>query len=178
MADAFLTTELATGGVDAVVTSAGTEGPAGRPASAESIEVMAEVGIDMTGHRSRVIDVAEIDGADLILTMTGAQERALGHDAGVRSGRAPGQVFVLDELARWLDAAESVAGSDEMGFARMLRVATSGRHSDADRCSSLASDDEIDDPYGRSTDRYRQTRDRLAVASVTIARAIAGSASA
>ena len=134
---------------------------------------MAEVGIDMTGHRSRVIDAADVDGADLILTMTRAHERAV----QARSSSAPSQIFVLGELARLLDAAESVAGIEGMGFARMLRAADSGRHSVADRASSMASDDEIDDPYGGSTERYRLTRDRLAAASVTIAEAIATSAS-
>ena len=52
MAAALLTAEFATSGVAALVASAGTEGPSGRPASAASIEVMGEVGLDISGHRS------------------------------------------------------------------------------------------------------------------------------
>ena len=134
MAEALLTAEFAAGGVDAVVTSAGTEGPEGRPASNETIEVMAEIGFDMTGHQSRLIDGVDVDGADLILTMTRAQERAV--EAG--ASRAPARVFGLGELARLFDAAESVTGVDGTGFATMLRAATSRRHSVADRTSSTA----------------------------------------
>ena len=119
MAAALLTAELATSGVGAFVASAGTEGPAGRSASAASVEVMEEVGIDLTAHRSRVIDVAALEHADLVLVMTRTHERAV----AVRSGRDARRVFLLSEFALLVDAAETATGGDGSGLDRMLRMA-------------------------------------------------------
>lgn len=167
MAAAFLTAELAAAGVSAVVASAGTDGPPGLPASAASIEVMEEVGIDLMGHRSRVIDVADIDQADLVLVMTRAHEQRVAS----RSGQAVGHIFGLGEFARLLDAAQPMAEAGPWELDRFLRTISS-RSSRPSR-TGLAAADEIDDPYGGSTDRYRLTRDRVSHEAEVIAAAMA-----
>ncbi len=168
MAAALLTAELATSGVGALVASAGTEGPAGRAASATSVEVMEEVGIDITAHRSRVVDIAAIEHADLVLVMTRAHERAM----AATSGQAAGRVFLLGEFALLVDAAESASGAEGSGLDRLLRMIAS-RPPTRPSQLGMASADEIDDPYGGSIDRYRLTRDRLAVEAGRIVAAIA-----
>ncbi len=55
---------------DGVVSaSAGTAGIDGMPATSEAIEVSADNGIDISGHRSRGITRVIVDGADLIFAL-------------------------------------------------------------------------------------------------------------
>ena len=49
-----------------VVASAGTLGIEGAPASDEAIRALAEVDIDLTGHRSRALSTAERPAADAL----------------------------------------------------------------------------------------------------------------
>ncbi|NIM02293.1 MAG: hypothetical protein GTN89_05885 [Acidobacteria bacterium] len=52
-----------------VVSSAGTLGINGAPAAAEAIEAMAEVDVDLQGHRSRGISAADIQSSDMVIVM-------------------------------------------------------------------------------------------------------------
>jgi len=54
---------------DVVVSSAGTSAWDGAPASDPAVLVAMEHGMDLTGHRSRVLSREVVEGADLILTM-------------------------------------------------------------------------------------------------------------
>ncbi len=54
---------------DVVVSSAGTSAWDGAPASDPAVLVAMEHGMDLTGHRSRVLSREIVEGADLILTM-------------------------------------------------------------------------------------------------------------
>jgi protein-tyrosine-phosphatase len=54
---------------DFTVASAGF-GPSGAPAEREVIEVMDDIGLDVTRHRSTTVDTALLAGADLVLAMT------------------------------------------------------------------------------------------------------------
>ena len=53
--------------------SAGVYAGAGSPASAHAVEVMDELGVDISGHRSRPITAELLRGADLVVTMTSGQ---------------------------------------------------------------------------------------------------------
>lgn len=53
-----------------VVDSAGTLGIEGQPASAEAIEALREIGLDLSGHRSRGLRATDLADADLVLAMT------------------------------------------------------------------------------------------------------------
>ena len=61
----------------AVVTSAGTHGLHGRQAEPHAIQAMAELGIDIRGHRARQIDAHIVRSADLILTMEAAHSHGV-----------------------------------------------------------------------------------------------------
>ncbi len=63
--------------------SAGTSAIEGIPASPEAVAALAELGIDMTGHRSRRLTPARIEQATLIVAMTS-------HHRDIVLGLAPG----------------------------------------------------------------------------------------
>ena len=53
-----------------VVDSAGTLGIEGAPASEEAIRAMAEIGVDLTGHRSKGVNEDLLRTTDLVVVMT------------------------------------------------------------------------------------------------------------
>src|SRR5688572_8577389 len=59
------------------IRSAGTAADPGLPASGAAIEASAEVGLDLSGHRSRTLDADLLHWADLILTMGSSHQRIL-----------------------------------------------------------------------------------------------------
>ncbi len=71
MAAEYLRHRGATNGLaQLVVGSAGTLGIEGAPASAEAIQVLAEAGLDLTGHRSKGLGEADLRSADYTIVMT------------------------------------------------------------------------------------------------------------
>ncbi|MEM6394376.1 MAG: low molecular weight protein arginine phosphatase [Planctomycetota bacterium] len=54
------------------VASAGVSAMDGSAASEQAVEVMAERGVDLSGHASRGLTVEMVRGADVVYTMTGA----------------------------------------------------------------------------------------------------------
>ncbi|MGI6575441.1 MAG: low molecular weight protein arginine phosphatase [bacterium] len=54
--------------------SAGIFAQEGMPAAREAIEVLAKVGIDLTGHKARQLTSQMLREADLVLTMTNRQK--------------------------------------------------------------------------------------------------------
>jgi len=59
------------------VSSAGTWATTGQRASAFGVEIMAEQGLDIAGHRSQVVDKALLSQADLVLCMESGHAEAL-----------------------------------------------------------------------------------------------------
>jgi protein-tyrosine-phosphatase len=72
MAEGLLCQRLVQAGLDSryQVTSAGTWGVNGHPASENAVIVMAERGVDISTHRARTITAADVADADLILVMS------------------------------------------------------------------------------------------------------------
>jgi protein-tyrosine phosphatase len=95
MAEALL--QRALRGQDGItVESAGLGALVGHPASDYSVELMAEMGIDITGHRARQIHPDMVRDADLVLVMEAGHKRAI--DDADPSAR--GKVYRLGE---WQD---------------------------------------------------------------------------
>jgi len=95
MAEALLRRELR--GQDGFkVHSAGLGALVGHPASEFSVELMAEMGEDITGHRARQIHPDMVSEADLVLVMETGHRRAI-DDA---DPTARGKVYRLGE---WQD---------------------------------------------------------------------------
>jgi protein-tyrosine phosphatase len=76
MAEALLRRELR--GQDGfTVESAGLGALVGHPASEHSVELMAEIGEDITGHRAKQIHPDMVRAADLVLVMETGHKRAI-----------------------------------------------------------------------------------------------------
>jgi protein-tyrosine-phosphatase len=92
LAEALLRRTLEQRGVDGLsVTSAGTGAWDGAPASEGAYLVGLERGLDLSGHRARLLTRELVEDADLILTM------ARHHRARVDELGGEGRVFVLGE---------------------------------------------------------------------------------
>jgi protein-tyrosine-phosphatase len=94
LAELIMRRELAARDLDGIaVTSAGTGAWDGAPASEGAYLVGLERGIDLSGHRARLLSRGLVEGADLILTM------ARHHRARVDELGGAGRVHVLGEYA-------------------------------------------------------------------------------
>src|SRR5713226_781570 len=94
LAEALLRRTLEERGVAGVsATSAGTGAWDGAPASEGAYLVGLERGLDLSGHRARLLTRELVDAADLVLTM------ARHHRARVDELGGEGHVFVLGEYA-------------------------------------------------------------------------------
>jgi protein-tyrosine-phosphatase len=101
LAEALLQSALRERGADVIVSSAGTGAWDGAPASEGAYLVGLERGLDLSGHRARLLTREVVEQADLILTM------ARHHRARVQELGGEGRVFVLGEYAgRSPDAGE------------------------------------------------------------------------
>ena len=95
MAEALLNRALR--GQDGItVESAGLGALVGHPASDYSIELMEEMGVDISGHRARQIHPDMVRDADLVLVMEAGHKRAI-DDA---DATARGKVY---RLCEWQD---------------------------------------------------------------------------
>jgi len=59
------------------VASAGTFAGEGQPAARDAIAAAAERGLDLSGHRSQPVPIADLDRWDLVLGMTSGHVQAL-----------------------------------------------------------------------------------------------------
>ena len=95
MAEAYMRHRIADAGLShVVVASAGTLGIERAPASREAVAVLAEIGVDLSNHRSAGLRNEDLRTSDLVLVM------ALEHLAAIeRMGTAPsGDVHLLREF--------------------------------------------------------------------------------
>lgn len=94
---------------DVVIGSAGTGAYDGEPASEGAYLVALERGLDLSGHRARLLTPELVAGADLILTMSG------GHLARVERLGGAGKAWLLGDYANRGEGPEEVRdpfGSD------------------------------------------------------------------
>ncbi|MEQ8173782.1 MAG: low molecular weight protein arginine phosphatase [Syntrophomonadaceae bacterium] len=90
-----LTQDRGTGLQEVEVWSAGLWAVPGQPASPEALKAMKSHGIDISQHRTRVLEASLVQEADLILAMTGSQSRQL-KDLYPQKGS---RIFTLTEFA-------------------------------------------------------------------------------
>ena len=152
MAEALARHRLRAAGVDAVpVSSAGTLGWSGRPATDKALEVLAEHGVELPDHVSTKLDTDTVRSADLIVVMT----RVHGWAVTAHDEEAAARTFLPDELIR-LSAS---AGSPATGEA----VRDWAERVGAQRAPGPLGHarDEIADPAGEALDVYRAVAGRL-----------------
>jgi protein-tyrosine phosphatase len=148
MAEALLSQRLTELGLDVTVRSAGMLGE-GNPPYPEVIDVMADYGLDVSGHRSHRVTAEDIERADLTLAM--AREN-LRH-AAVTAPSAWSQSFTLRELVRRGTAIDRRSGGESL--ANWLGRVHEGR----ERAALLGDspEDDVADPAGGPRDQYDQT---------------------
>jgi protein-tyrosine phosphatase len=164
MAEAILRNELAKLGLDARVHSAGTLAWKGG-ASGGAQAAMAERAIDLSAHRSRRLEPAMVQGADLVLGMT----RTHVWTSMTHAPHAADRIFLPGELAR-LGEAEGARRADEPLVDWAARVA---RRRPDPRVPGHPQD-EVPDPAGEPVEVYRATAARLAGELARVARLIGG----
>ena len=151
MAEALLRTRMAESGVDGPeVRSVGTAAVGG-PATSAAVEVLADRGIDLSGHVSRPLTGELLASADLVVAMTRRHEAEIGSvDPDARS-----RTFLAGEVAR-LGGQVGPRGARLLtDWVRALDGARGG-HFTTGRVA-----DEVADPYGEPVEVYRSCADRL-----------------
>lgn len=152
---------------DCTVGSAGF-GPSGAPAEREVIEVMAEIGLDLSHHRSRTVESSMLAEADLVLAMTRqhVMELVLLEESCWPKTFLLGEFVSLAESSSPEAPSSPIADSVEIpdarvaGFRRKVaRLHLGRRRSDL---LALPSNVEVGDPVGGPLRGYRSTRDRIA----------------
>ena len=125
----------------------------GEPASANGIDVLAERGLDMSSHRSRIFDRELLEGTDLTLAMSREHLREVVLSLPDTWPRA----FTLKELVRRGEMIGPRAPGESIDG--WLARAHSGRN----RADLLGAspDDDVDDPIGLSRSAYKKTADEL-----------------
>jgi protein-tyrosine phosphatase len=123
-----------------LVRSAGLSAAAGCPASSESVQVVRELGLDLTRHEAQPLTEQLVRHADLILTMTAGHLQAIVRRWPGAADRTqmllPEQVDVADPIGRSMDAyrhaAEHIARGVDFHATRLYRetcAASPSRHS-------------------------------------------------
>lgn len=144
MAEGILRARAAEAGLAVDVSSAGLM-QGGAPATPDAVEVLRDLGIDISGHVSRRMDRESLNEADLVLTMTRDHLR----EAVVTEPGAFPRIFTLRELVRRLD---QNPGAD-------LAALNVGR-STGDYHGTVPEDD-VKDPIGQSKKVYAATAAEL-----------------
>ncbi len=86
MAEALLRARFAARG-RGIVSSAGIAALVGRPADPLAVDLLAERGIDISGHRARQLTPEMIGSADLVLVMEAAQQQEIERLSKAARGR-------------------------------------------------------------------------------------------
>lgn len=113
--------------------SAGVWTAEGRPPTASAIMVMAELGVDIRAHRSRVVTERIIEGAALILTMTHNHAEALRAEFPQHADRIHllsemvGYDYDIEDpvggtLLDYEDTAQELEAMIEHGFPKMMQM--------------------------------------------------------
>src|SRR5438067_6773175 len=132
------------------VSSAGTAGWEGSPATPEAVEAAAERGVDISGHIATRLRPGMAAGADLVLCMAREHRDLIARDEPEAAGRA----FSLKELVRLLEDGARAAATP----AARIAAAALAR---AGAPLTPHPDEDIADPLGLPLDGYRAIASEL-----------------
>jgi protein-tyrosine-phosphatase len=153
MAAAFLHRRLGLAGGTVSVASAGFVS-AGLPPPPEVIAAMSAVGLDLSDHRSRLVNPALLQGADLVIGMT--RQHVI--DLALLSPDEWDRCFTMADL---LDRGESTGPRLPSESVRRWTQRLAGDRTRASLVALPLSRD-VPDPMGGRPRDYEQTRDDLA----------------
>ncbi len=138
--------------MDVRVTSAGLR-LAGEPASGHGVDVLGTRGIDLSAHRSRIVDRELLESTDLVLAMAREHLR----EAVLALPDIWPRAFTLKELVRRGETIGPRAPGESVG--QWIARAHSGRNRQ-DLLGSSSTDD-VEDPIGLDRSAYEKTADEL-----------------
>ena len=164
MAEALLRHRLGPG-TAVTVSSAGFLEPGAR-CPQPVLEVMAEVGLDLSGHRSRRVSPDLVGTAGLVVTMT--RQHAV--DLAVEYPEDWARFFTLSDLLGRTKASHQRATGE--GLESWAADLNAGRA--RAELLQLPSDGDIPDPIGKPARVYRRVRDQLQELVVDLAEMMAG----
>lgn len=124
----------------------------GEPATRDGVSVMAELGIDTSDHRSRILDIGHLDEPDLIIGLAREHVR----EAVVLDPKVLVRSFTLKELVR---LAERPGGARLEAVGESVRawaLRLSGGRRPIDLLGAHLEDD-VADPIGQRRQAYERT---------------------
>jgi protein-tyrosine-phosphatase len=145
MAEVLLRRQLAERRVAAGVTSAGFL-PGGWPAMEPAISAMADLGLDLSGHRSRSVSKEMVEASDLVVAMTRQQVV----DLALLAPAARDRLFQFRDLVRRAESEGRRPADQALG--RWLRALAGP--GGGTRLLSSALEDDIPDPVGQPRAAY------------------------
>ena len=152
MAATLAARELLVRNVRAEVASRGiTAG--GAPAAKGAVKAMAARGLDLSGHRSRIVDRDVLMGSDLVITM----ERRHLVEIAERDLDVLDHAFTVLELTELADLVGPRRASQTV--AEWVATVSSSRNPTA--VLALGTSDDLPDPMGGSQRAFRRTADQL-----------------
>ena len=125
----------------------------GEPASANGVDVLSARGLDLSAHRSRILDSELLEGTDLALAMAREHLR----EAVLARPDIWPRAFTLKELVRRGEMIGPRAPGESIDA--WLSRAHSGRNR-TDLLGS-SSEDDVEDPIGLQRSAYEKTADEL-----------------
>jgi len=145
------------------VRSLGTLPIAGEPAFEEAIEHARKLGVDLSEHRSRSVEGADLSQADLVVGFE------LNHmaKAVVDAGADRRRTFLLPELVDYLEQVGPAHGDDDV-VARAARAVEAAAELRAQH--GPAPPQELADPAGRSPKEGEQAVEQIAGLTSRVAR--------
>jgi protein-tyrosine phosphatase len=161
MAAALLARRLDDAGVKATVSSAGLLFD-GKPVTDYGLAVMADRGIDTSGHRSRRLTREMVDAADVIVGMARNHVREA---VALVPGALP-RAFTLKELIRRGEESGGRAPGEPVD-AWLARLGSGRRPSDL---LGDSDDDDVPDPIGGPRRSYQRTAEELDDLTARLAR--------
>lgn len=125
------------------------------PASAHAITVVGDRGLDMTHHRSRIINHDLVSASDLVLGMTGRHVR----EAAILDMDDAHMIYTLREFVRRASMQPPRSADEPIGdYTRRLHA-----ERPLAQLGSGGRNDDVDDPYGRRKRVYKKTANDLEV---------------
>ena len=153
MAAAMLERDLGQRSLAVRVESAGFVSE-GAPCPPEVDKVMAALGYDLSGHRSRMVGESVLESADLVIGMT--RQHLI--DISLTAPPAKARAFTLVELVNLAER----AGPRQPGERLPAWLSRVGASRNGSSVLNLPLSDDIPDPIGRPLAAYVRTRDLLA----------------
>ncbi len=125
----------------------------GEPASANGVDVLAERGLDLSTHRSRIVDRDLLGDTDLALAMAREHLR----EAVLALPDIWPRAFTLKELVR----RGEMIGQRAPGESVDAWLARAGQGRNRADLLGASLDDDVEDPIGLSRSDYQKTADEL-----------------